>query len=499
MRRWAMGRLLLGVLLAGLSLAFGAGCGNTCGDGVIADAEACDDENTAGGDGCSAACVVEEGYACEGWPSVCTPLFPFAHDTTVADLTGNNTSAADTFAAQSNGNAAAGPVSKVSVKSLLPFDSATKVYAHFMPWFGGVAPCSVHADVGYTSNDPAQVKKQVTDMRSRGIDGMIIDWYGDNDCIEDQTVQVIKAEVEDPAYGNGFQFALMVDKGAVEGAPDPTLKLIETLQYAWDHYLQSPAYLTHDGRPVVFFFGLELLPIDWQTVLTGAPGNPHLIGQGDFGLGASQLDGAFAWVWPKPGAPYDWSQDYLNGFYTGAKNNGKAVFGAAYPGFNDALAPWGSNRLMHQACGKVWLSTFAEIAAQAWPTSQLWGVQIVTWNDYEEGTETETGIENHVAVSASLNGSTLSWTIDLAADASKDCSQAVADGFPLLSTLDHLELYVAPPGGGEVLTRLGGDLSPATTSYDLQTPLAAGSTLYVYAVGKPSIHNHLSNAVTVGP
>jgi len=32
--------------------------------------------------------------------------------------------------------------------------------------------------VGYASNDPAQVKRQVDDMLSRGIQGVIIDWYG---------------------------------------------------------------------------------------------------------------------------------------------------------------------------------------------------------------------------------------------------------------------------------------------------------------------------------
>lgn len=480
-----MGRLLLGALTAGLSLTVGSGCGITWGDGAVAGAETRDDEGAVG-----------EGDACSG---ACAPHLPRSHETTLADLTGNNTSAANTFAGQENGNAAAGPVSKVSIKSLLPAGDATKVYAHFMPWFGGVAPCSSHADVGYKSTDLAQIKRQIADMRSRGIDGVIIDWYGDNHCLEDKTVEAIKAELEDPANGGNFQFALMVDQGAVKGAPDPTQALIETIEYAWDKYEQSPAYLTWNGKPVTFFFGLEDLPINWQKVREATLKGPYFIGPGDFGLGTSQHEGVFAWVWPKPGLPDDWSQSYLDGFYAAAKSSGKIIYGAAYPGFNDVLAPWGSNRLMHQACGKVWLATLAEISSQLASTPTLAGVQIVTWNDYEEGTEIESGIENYAAVSASLNGSIVSFTIDLAAGASADCAQAVANGFSLLDTLDHLELYVAPPGGGDVLTRLGGDLSPATTSYDLQTLLPEGSTLYVYAVGKPSIHNHISNAVTVGP
>jgi cysteine-rich repeat protein len=45
-----------------------------CGDGVKLGGEACDDGNTAGGDGCSATCTLEPGYNCAGAPSVCTPI-----------------------------------------------------------------------------------------------------------------------------------------------------------------------------------------------------------------------------------------------------------------------------------------------------------------------------------------------------------------------------------------------------------------------------------------
>ena len=47
-----------------------------CGDGILqaGEGEACDDENTNNQDGCSATCEVEEGYLCQGSPSVCTPI-----------------------------------------------------------------------------------------------------------------------------------------------------------------------------------------------------------------------------------------------------------------------------------------------------------------------------------------------------------------------------------------------------------------------------------------
>ncbi len=42
-----------------------------CGDGQISDLEGCDDNNLRAGDGCSAICEVEDGFACHGEPSNC--------------------------------------------------------------------------------------------------------------------------------------------------------------------------------------------------------------------------------------------------------------------------------------------------------------------------------------------------------------------------------------------------------------------------------------------
>ena len=42
-------------------------------------------------------------------------------------------------------------------------------------------------------------------------------------------------------------------------------------------------------------------------------------------------------------------------------------------------------------------------------TGRLDAVQVVTWHDYEEGTEIQSGIDNCLTLSASVNGSMLSW------------------------------------------------------------------------------------------
>ena len=46
---------------------------SVCGNGLVEAGEACDDNNTTGGDGCSATCTIEPGYSCHDAPSLCNP------------------------------------------------------------------------------------------------------------------------------------------------------------------------------------------------------------------------------------------------------------------------------------------------------------------------------------------------------------------------------------------------------------------------------------------
>ena len=54
------------------ALDYASGTSPTCGDGVIATPETCDDSNTTSGDGCSSTCTTETGYTCSGTPSTCS-------------------------------------------------------------------------------------------------------------------------------------------------------------------------------------------------------------------------------------------------------------------------------------------------------------------------------------------------------------------------------------------------------------------------------------------
>ena len=390
--------------------------------------------------------------------------------TTLAALTSNNTSASSSFKGTSNGNIAPGNVSKVPLSAMLYSGANTKLYVHFMPWWGTTS----HINVGYNSADPAEVHLQVTDMISRGIGGLFLDWYGPAKTQENNALIAIMNEAQQHP---GFEFAACEDKGALTGAADVTAKLISDVNYIYSTFEQSPSYMRKNGRPVIMLFGAESLSINWTQVVASVQGNPLFIWENSGGFAKPQSSGSFAWV-GLTGTATDPGVSYLDNFYqTASTTTGKQAFGSGYKGFNDSIASWGSHRLVDQQCGQTWLATMADVRNHYSAGNQLANLQIPTWNDYEEGTEIETGIDNCLSISASVTGQTLSWTIS---------GQE--------NTLHHYEIYAT--ADGENLVPLG-TVNAGTHSADLGGySLSAGKyTLYVQAVGQPSILNHLSGPV----
>jgi PKD repeat protein len=109
----------------------------------------------------------------------------------------------------------------------------------------------------------------------------------------------------------------------------------------------------------------------------------------------------------------------------------------------------------------------------------MMGVQLVTWNDYEEATEIESGIDNCVTVSASATGTVASWSVT-----------------GQLNTIDHFSVFISMDG--ENLMWLA-DAPATATSLDLaQFSLNSGGyTLFVKAVGKPTLTNKMSVATPI--
>ena len=418
-----------------------------------------------------------------------------AASTTLPAETANNTSAAPTFFGQQNGNAGAGNISKLPIRSLLYPGATTKIYAHVEPWWGS----SKHPDIGYSSHDPEQVRRQVADMISRGLDGAVADWYGP-DSYEALGVKLLVTEAE--SHPN-FGVFVEVEHGAVlwdscYPGCNATTAAIQLFTRVANDFFASPAYVRMGGRPVVREFAMESIPlpagqadltwnkVEWSAVQKQVPGNPLIIHRNLGGFSIAQSGGAFTWMEPKTlsSEPLNYDgTDELVWFYSNAISTYGAMpsFGAAWKGFNDILASWAppGGRHIEQNCGQTWLRTFATINRYYSASRQLPALQLVTWNDYEEGTEVESGIDNCVSVAASLAGSLLQWKI-------------TGDE----TTIDHYTVFLS--GDGENLAALA-DVPAGTKGFDVSSFTIPPGTysLFVKAVGKPSLRNQMSPAVTL--
>jgi hypothetical protein len=394
--------------------------------------------------------------------------------TTLAAETQNNTSASPSFPGMQNGTPAGGNVSKVPINTMLYKNASTRVYAHWMGWFGA----HDHLGVGYKSDDREQIHRQVEDMISRGFAGVIATWDGHPTIVK--SVPMLLREAERHA---GFTFAFELEDQYLKryrrdhgGGNDMTQGVLEGLAYGYKNFEQSPAYLRIDGRPVVLFFGGGDYSVDWDRVHREAAGNPLLIFRNPSSFDKPYADGAFAWTEQRD--PNDEMLSYLERFYGKATQTKRIAIGSAWAGFDDRLAAWSKNRVTPRNCGRTWVDTFAEVNQYYSERHPLEFLQVVTWNDYEEGTAVEPGIDNCLNVEAKLDGNNLRWS---AHGGSED-------------TLSFYKVFISTDG--QNLAELT-SVPTKTHSVDLRKMgLPAGSyTLFVKAVGKPSILNHMSNGV----
>jgi hypothetical protein len=205
--------------------------------------------------------------------------------------------------------------------------------------------------------------------------------------------------------------------------------LISDLNFIASHYFSSSQYIRINGRPLLPTFDVDwyypdpsatlyasnAIFIDWATVRASISGNPLILERGPLGLTESSRisDGAYSWIGINKLDPLDEDLKYIINFdKTALSMPGRIAIGSVYKGFNDAAASWSQHRILDQHCGKLWLDTFRTTAKTLGSQiDQLDALQVTTWNDYEEATTLETGVDNCLSVTASLTGSRLNWAI----------------------------------------------------------------------------------------
>ena len=271
------------------------------------------------------------------------------------------------------------------------------IIAAYLPWFGRPG----HIDVGYSSQDRVVLEKQIEQARRLGIAAFVVNWYGAKNDFENKAY----ALMQEVAAEKSFKVAVMYDEDDSDPAT-ATDTVIADLQYAYEHYLgphasaNRDAYLRYQGRTMIFIFP-KGTATDWNRVhqaVNAWEDPPLLIFKDIRPEQAADFDGFYAWVnpgkrgWQPDGS--NWGEQYLDSFYKTMSTDypNKIAVGAAWPGFDDSKASWGRNRKMDARCGRTFDDTLRLFRRYYDKEHQLPFIMVETWNDYEEGTAIEKGV-----------------------------------------------------------------------------------------------------------
>lgn len=289
--------------------------------------------------------------------------------------------------------------------------NSMKVYMHYMPWFdspeyGGnwgihwtmsSRSPNVEEDgkrqiashyyplIGpYDSQDPHVIEYHLLLMKYAGIDGVLINWYGVEGTNGDIGLLLENSEAIIGLTDEvGVQFGVVLEDRFSAGIEDAKANVA----YLGQNYYSNKQYIQFNNRPLTLIFGPITIQSEanWTNILGASTQDevfmPLWYNQGAGGAAAGQ----YAWVY----------RDALSGLRNFYLNTTAAVVGgAAYPGFRDYYAEGGweeSSINWEIPVGAATLRETLDLAKEH--QSRLDFLQLITWNDFGEGTMIEPTVE----------------------------------------------------------------------------------------------------------
>ncbi|HLX70886.1 MAG TPA: glycoside hydrolase family 71/99-like protein, partial [Verrucomicrobiae bacterium] len=254
----------------------------------------------------------------------------------------------------------------------------------------------------YDSDDSAVLQYQVLLMKLAGVDGVIVDWYGMDNFADYAINNQRTAALFQFTRQAGLKFCLCYEdqtiKQETNGFIQPGNAIShaqQTMLYAETNYFNDPSYLRWNNQPVLLNFGPQYFVnnSDWVSifsVLTNPPAfftedNRYPVGAGAFDWPPMYLSQTNSGVL---------STNALNTYLANFQRNGAAwpaFISSAFPRFHDIYAQAGvspSYGYLDDANGTTFQNTF-NLAL----TNNSAIVQIVTWNDFGEGTIVEPTVD----------------------------------------------------------------------------------------------------------
>jgi len=263
----------------------------------------------------------------------------------------------------------------------------------------------------YDSLDPAVLEYHVLLMKLAGIDGVIVDWYGQDNYYDYGINNQRTLALFNYTRNAGLKFSLCyedatiqneINGGSMNGvdvtAGNAIAHAQQTMLYAQTNFFTDPSFLRLNNAPVLLNFGPQYFhnSSDWTSIFSVL----NSTNQPTFFTEDNRLSpvGAGAFDWPPMSLSgggtltSDQLQTYLTNFEYKAKSQSWPSFiSSAFPRFHDFYAQAGvgsSYGYLDDANGSTLTNTLTRAL-----TNNSAVVQIVTWNDFGEGTIVEPTVE----------------------------------------------------------------------------------------------------------
>ncbi|MBC8137058.1 MAG: glycoside hydrolase family 99-like domain-containing protein [Fibrella sp.] len=246
----------------------------------------------------------------------------------------------------------------------------------------------------YDSNDPDALECHVLLMKLSGIDGVVIDWYGNNDYLDYGLIHRNTQHLIRFVKKAGLRYVIMYEDQTVpkllaeHRLPDDDVVAHgqRLLQWMQKHWFTDPAYLTRNKQPIFMTFGNGYYTGEqWNQIFSGLTPSPLYFTESHRRPPAI---GGFSW--PQPAGGTEAALKEQNRFFGVAKTWSDFV-PAAFPRFHDVYEKAG----VHKSWGRIEDQkgkTYASTLEQALK-SKASLIQIATWNDWGEGTIIEPSVE----------------------------------------------------------------------------------------------------------
>lgn len=298
----------------------------------------------------------------------------------------------------------------------------TKIYMHYMPWFeskesSGDGQWGYHWKMAnknpdvitngkreiashyypligpYHSGDKEVIENHLLLMKYAGIDGILIDWYGTFDVNDYRMVKENTDQLIEMLDEVGLEYAIVYEdrflSNVVNAGKAPTIISAAKTDFAYlqKYYFSQPNYIKINDKPLLLNFGPITLqtPSQWTNAFSNLTVKPTFLTlwfeSGDAGANAS---GEYSWVYQ--------NNSHISNFYANNLPNLQVGMGSAYPGFNDYYAQGGGGDAIGWTIDHNNGTTLDETLSMA-QNANLKYLQLITWNDFGEGTMFEPTLE----------------------------------------------------------------------------------------------------------